>query len=60
MPSPFPGMDPFLEDPSFWPDLHHDLITEIKTAINQQARPNYFAPGSSSNVYISDDNDPGQ
>ena len=36
MPSPFPGMDPFLEDPSFWPDVHLNLIAEIQAAINQQ------------------------
>jgi hypothetical protein len=29
MPSPFPGMDPFLEDPMYWPDVHHRLITAI-------------------------------
>ncbi|MFN0055331.1 MAG: DUF4058 family protein [Planctomycetales bacterium] len=23
MPSPFPGMDPYLEDPGLWPDVHH-------------------------------------
>jgi hypothetical protein len=22
MPSPFPGMDPYLEEPSQWPDVH--------------------------------------
>ena len=59
MPSPFPGMDPFLEDPSFWPDFHHDLITEIKAAINRQARPNYFARVEQ-RVYISDESDPGR
>ena len=59
MPSPFPGMDPFLEEPSFWPDFHHDLISEIKAAINQSARPNYFARVEQ-RVYISDDNDPGR
>lgn len=26
MPSPFPGMDPYLEDPAFWPDFHHRFI----------------------------------
>lgn len=26
MPSPFPGMDPYLEDPAFWPDFHHTFI----------------------------------
>jgi len=26
MPSPFPGMDPYLEEPSGWPSVHHWLI----------------------------------
>ena len=52
-------MDLFLEEPTFWPDFHHDLITELKTIINQQARPNYFARVEQ-RVYISDENDPGR
>ena len=27
MPSPFPGMDPYLEDPAGWPNVHVNLIT---------------------------------
>lgn len=27
MPSPFPGMDPFLEDEKLWPIFHHQIIT---------------------------------
>jgi hypothetical protein len=27
MPSPFPGMDPYLEDDGLWPTFHHQLIT---------------------------------
>lgn len=23
MPSPFPGMDPYLEDPQEWPEVHN-------------------------------------
>ena len=26
MPSPFPGMDPYLEDPAFWADFHHRFV----------------------------------
>jgi hypothetical protein len=26
MPSPFPGMDPYLEDEAFWPVFHHQLV----------------------------------
>src|SRR6266404_4091472 len=27
MPSPFPGMDPYLEDEALWPVFHHQLVT---------------------------------
>jgi Protein of unknown function (DUF4058) len=30
MPSPFPGMDPYLESPDWFPDLHDELIFRIK------------------------------
>ncbi|WP_264308845.1 DUF4058 family protein [Nodosilinea nodulosa] len=29
MPSPLPGMDPYLEHPQSWPNFHHRLITAI-------------------------------
>jgi hypothetical protein len=41
MPSPFPGMDPYLELPRRWPDFHNDLAAEIRTALNQVLGPRY-------------------
>src|SRR5437870_4293644 len=29
MPSPFPGMDPYLEDQALWPAFHHQLVTSL-------------------------------
>ena len=29
MPSPFPGMDPFLEHPAVWPAFHHQLVAGL-------------------------------
>lgn len=29
MSSPFPGMDPYLEDPKRWPEFHHELVTAL-------------------------------
>jgi len=26
MPSPFPGMDPYIEQPSIWVDFHNRLL----------------------------------
>ncbi len=41
MPSPFPGMDPYLEHPQVWPELHHLLISEIFRFLSPQLRPKY-------------------
>jgi uncharacterized protein DUF4058 len=43
MPSPFPGMDPYLENPALWPDVHQRLITYIADALQPELRPNYLA-----------------
>ncbi len=42
MPSPFPGMDPYLEHPELWPALHHLLISEIARSLSPQLRPKYL------------------
>ncbi|MFQ5857743.1 MAG: DUF4058 family protein [Anaerolineae bacterium] len=42
MPSPFPGMDPYLED-YLWPDVHHALAEEIRRQLVPQLRPRYVA-----------------
>lgn len=42
MPSPFPGMDPYLEAPSLWPDVHSALIVAIRDALSPQVAPSYF------------------
>lgn len=41
MSSPFPGMDPFLEHPHFWHQVHHRLITQIADALMPHVRPKY-------------------
>ena len=42
MPSPFPGMDPYLEG-SLWPDVHQRLATEISDLLTPHLRPRYVA-----------------
>ncbi len=42
MPSPFPGMDPYLEGRNTWPGLHHRLITAIGDALVPQVAPAYY------------------
>ena len=57
MPSPFPGMDPYLEHPALWPDVHHELISAIREQLNQVIRPRYVARVET-RVYMTDDDDP--
>ncbi len=41
MPSPFPGMDPYLEHPDHWPECHSRLIVAIADTLVPQIRPKY-------------------
>jgi hypothetical protein len=43
MPSPFPGMDPYLEDPAIWPDFHDRFATEISNVLNGDLPAPYYA-----------------
>jgi len=43
MPSPFPGMDPYIEDPEIWSDFHGRLAEEISAELNQVLQPRYVA-----------------
>jgi hypothetical protein len=43
MPSPFPGMDPYLESPDWFPDLHDGLIFTIKAALQASLPRAYYA-----------------
>ena len=42
MPSPFPGMDPYLEG-YLWPDVHHALAAKIRQQLTPLLRPRYTA-----------------
>jgi len=41
MPSPFPGMDPYLEDEEYWHGFHNALAVMIQTQLVPQVRPKY-------------------
>jgi Protein of unknown function (DUF4058) len=43
MPSPFPGMDPYVERPAIWPDFHDSLIAAIRAALQPLLRPRFVA-----------------
>lgn len=59
MPSPFPGMDPYLEHPAGWMGFHNTFIVEMMAALNAQLMPAYYAD-SEERVYISAEGDPGR
>lgn len=41
MHSPFPGMDPYLENPELWPEVHSRLIVGIADALNETLSQKY-------------------
>jgi hypothetical protein len=41
--SPFPGMDPYLEAPSIWPDVHTRLMSIIAEQLTPLLVPKYLA-----------------
>src|SRR5262249_51513651 len=43
MPSPFPGMDPYIESPACWPSVHYRLPGLIADHLQPQIAPNYVA-----------------
>jgi hypothetical protein len=43
MPSPFPGMDPYLEDPDIWEDFHQSLGKELRDQLAPHVQPRYIA-----------------
>lgn len=43
MPSPFPGMDPYLETTDWFPDLRSSLIHHVKARLNRVLPESYYA-----------------
>ncbi len=43
MPSPFPGMDPYLEKKPFFHELHTQMLAEAQAHLQPQLRPRYVA-----------------
>lgn len=42
MPSPFPGMNPYLEQAGCWQDFHNTFLIAIREALTAQLQPRYF------------------
>jgi hypothetical protein len=43
MPSPFPGMDPYIEASGLWGDFHGTMLGAIRAELNQRLPPGYVA-----------------
>jgi len=43
MSSPFPGMDPYLEDPAFWPDFHATFVNYWREEVAARLPDHYEA-----------------
>lgn len=43
MASPFPGMNPYLEESNIWPGFHHRLADELAGQLNARIGPKYYA-----------------
>src|ERR1700730_13794326 len=43
MPSPFPGMDPYLENNPIFQELHTQMLAEAQAQLQPQLRPKYVA-----------------
>src|SRR6266481_2634976 len=51
MPSPFPGMNPYLEQEDAWHDFHERFIPAAAEEIGRQVRPAYIVK-IDQNVYV--------
>ena len=54
MPSPFPGMDPYLENPDDWRGFHTSFIAHLAGSLNQQL-PREFAAKIEERLYVVQD-----
>ena len=54
MPSPFPGMDPWLEGEEVFPNLHDRFIISVQDALNAALPPGYVAT-SKNRVWVDDE-----
>ncbi|MCC5638810.1 DUF4058 family protein [Nostoc sp. CHAB 5844] len=56
MPSPFPGMNPYLEHPNLWTGIHGRIIVAIADFLSPQLRPKYFIAIEERVYQTNDDN----
>ncbi len=57
MPSPFPGMNPWLEQDALWHDFHQRLLPAISDALSEEIAPRYYV-ALEEHVYIHEPPEP--
>jgi len=57
MPSPFPGMNPYIEHRFIWPDFHDSFTVAMRTALTPQVVPRYYV-GSQHHIFLTDGGEP--
>ncbi len=55
MPSPFPGMDPYLESPPFWAPLHAGLIAAMQRELKHRV-PRRYSVWSDTHIWLHEPN----
>jgi Protein of unknown function (DUF4058) len=55
MPSPFPGMNPYLELPALWHEFHNRLIVALSDTLAPYLQPRYYV-AVETRTYLDDDN----
>jgi len=56
VPTPFPGMDPYLEHPELWQGFHNELIAALQRDLAPRLRPRYYV-SLEQRVYITESSD---
>ena len=56
MPSPFPGMDPYLERPGVWAEFHGEFIYKIRKFV-AAVLPEGYVAHVDRHVFVTDDED---
>jgi Protein of unknown function (DUF4058) len=52
MPTPFPGMDPYLEQASLWANVHNSLIIALRDELAPRLRPRYYVAVEERTVHM--------
>lgn len=55
MPTPFPGMDPYLERPGLWTNVHTSLIIALRDDLAPRLRPKYYVAVEERSVRLGPD-----